>query len=109
MRTEAKVNIYLDDIRQTPNGFIRTYTVEEAIEEIIKNNGNINILSLDNDLGEGVSEGYKVLDWLEEQVLTDSKFVLPDKIVIHSSNPAARRRMEMVIKKIYSYQYVLSN
>ena len=31
--TKMKVNIFLDDIRETPAGFIRTYTVDETIKE----------------------------------------------------------------------------
>ena len=54
-----KINIYLDDVRQAPGCFIRTYTVEETIGLIQRHNGNIGIVSLDNDLGEGFEEGRK--------------------------------------------------
>ena len=33
------MNIYLDDDRVTPDGYVRTYTVENTIDLIIKNNG----------------------------------------------------------------------
>lgn len=95
------INIYLDDCRQTPDIFdIRTYTVEETITQIKKNKGNINFLSLDNDLGEGLLEGYKVLDWLEEEYYIN-KFPLPKRIFIHSANSAAMNRMKIVINKLY--------
>lgn len=99
--TNCKVNIFLDDLRETPNGFIRTYTVPETIEEIQNNLGNIGILSLDNDLGENLDEGYKVVDWLEEQYYTNKNFILPDKIQIHSANMSAKMRMNKIIKKLY--------
>lgn len=95
------VNIYLDDCRQTPSFYdIRTYTVEETIEELIKNKGNVNFLSLDNDLGEGLLEGYKVLDWLEEEFYVNN-FPLPNNIFVHSANSAAMIRMNSVINKLY--------
>ena len=47
----------------------------------------IEIISLDNDLGEREKEGYKVLDWLESlQKPVDFS------IHIHSANPVARER-----------------
>ena len=99
-RPEMKVNIFLDDVRETPHGFIRTYTVDETIEELKVNNGNVGILSLDNDLGLGLPEGYFVLDWIEEQVMTNPDFIMPDMIRIHSQNMAAKVRMERVRKRL---------
>ncbi len=95
------VNIYLDDCRKTPAIYdIRTYTVEETIDQLIKNKGNVEFLSLDNDLGEGLAEGYKVLDWLEEEFYINN-FPLPKIILVHSANSAAMMRMNSVISKLY--------
>lgn len=95
------VNIYLDDCRQTPSFYdIRTYTVEETIKKIKENEGNIEFLSLDNDLGEGLLEGYKVLDWLEEKYFVDN-FILPRYILVHSANSSAVIRMNNIINKLY--------
>ncbi|MBR4907624.1 MAG: hypothetical protein IKZ43_01225 [Acidaminococcaceae bacterium] len=98
------ISLFLDDKRPTPKGFERTYTVQETIELIqdchVKNI-EIEVLSLDNDLGEGEAEGYTVLDWLEEQFYEDDTFQLPNKIIVHSDNAAARERMEMVIARLY--------
>ena len=98
--TKVKINIFLDDVRKTPDGFIRTYTVDETIKELQENNGNVGILSLDNDLGLGLPEGYFVLDWIEEQVMTNPKFIMPDMIKIHSKNVAAKMRMERIKKRL---------
>ena len=57
-------------------------------------------LSLDNDLGEGLAEGYKVLDWLEEEFYVNN-FPLPKIILVHSANSAAMMRMNSVISKLY--------
>ena len=44
-----EINIFLDDIRKCPDGFIAARTVEEAIK-LFKY--NVNIISLDHDLGQ---------------------------------------------------------
>lgn len=98
------ISIFLDDLRPTPKGFERTYTVSETIELIQdcqKKNIEIDLLSLDNDLGKNEAEGYTVLDWIEEQFYEDDTFQLPNKIIVHSDNAAARERMEMVIARLY--------
>lgn len=66
------MKIYLDDERETPEGWQRSYTVEETIT--LLQNHEVSALSLDNDLGEGNQEGYKVLDWLEEVSYFDPSF-----------------------------------
>lgn len=98
------ISIFLDDLRQTPSGFERTYTVPETIELIqdcLDKNIDIDVLSLDNDLGDGETEGCVILDWMEEQFFEDESFPLPKKIVVHSDNAAARERMETVIARLY--------
>ncbi len=98
------ISIFLDDRRPTPKGFERTYTVPETIELIQncqENGTEIDVLSLDNDLGEGEAEGYTLLEWLEEQFYADDSFRLPNKIVVHSDNVAVRERMEILIEKLY--------
>jgi len=96
-----KINIYLDDVRQAPGCFIRTYTVEETIGLIQRHNGNIGIVSLDNDLGEGFEEGRKVVDWIDEQFHTDPNFILPDIIDVHSANGPAGEYMRKTIRRMY--------
>ena len=97
------ISIFLDDQRQTPKGFARTYTVPETIQ-LIKDckekNIEIDVLSLDNDLGDKEEEGYTILNWLEKQFFEDDNFRLPNKIIIHSDNAAVREQMEMIIAKL---------
>lgn len=95
-----KINIFLDDCRITPNGYVRTYTVEETIELLEKHKGWIGIVSLDNDLGEGLKEGYTVVEWLEEQHYLNN-YPLPDNIIAHTMNIIAKHRMELIIDKLY--------
>lgn len=86
------MNIYLDDERDTPKGYERTYTVEETINLIKANDGNIEYLSLDNDLGAGQKEGKEVMNWIEEQAHANTLKPIPH-IIIHTGNPGARDQM----------------
>lgn len=96
-----KVNIYLDDKREAPGCFIRTFTVSETIALMMEHNGNIGIVSLDNDLGEGLEEGRKVVDWIDEQFRTNPNFILPDIIDVHSANGPAGEYMRKTIRRMY--------
>lgn len=91
------MKIFLDDLRPTPEGYTRTYTVEQTIE-LLKTQF-VEELSLDNDLGEGLQEGYAVLDWLEEKIYNDVSFTLP-QIYVHSSNASRVEYMNRAIKNI---------
>lgn len=95
-----KYNVYLDDCRETPEEFqVRAYTYKDIIQILVKMEGYIGILSLDNDLGEE-HEGYDVMKWIEKEYYIND-YKLPDKIIVHSMNPIAKKRMEMVIDKLY--------
>ena len=90
---------WLDDIRPAPEGYLWFQTAESLIE-MLKNYYNsqpivdkVVEISLDNDLGEGRMEGYKVLDWLES-LLIPVEF----GIHIHSANPVARERMRAIVQ-----------
>lgn len=91
------MKIYMDDARETPEGWTRTYTVEETIAALLTQ--KVTHLSLDNDLGEGLQEGYKVLDWLEETVHGDMHFPMPE-VHIHSSNSSRVAYMHAALKSI---------
>lgn len=87
----------MDDARTTPTGWDRTYTVAETIARL--ETRQVTHLSLDNDLGEGQDEGYKVLDWLEEQIYNDMTFPMPE-VTVHSSNAARVEYMHRVLGSI---------
>lgn len=93
------MKIYLDDERNSPEGWVRTYTVEETISLIENNLGKVTHVSLDNDLGEDLLQGYKVLDYLEEKVYFDSEYPMPH-VQVHSANPVRRDYMNKLIKKL---------
>lgn len=91
------MRIYLDDERETPTDWVRTYTVAETIG--LLETRQVEALSLDNDLGEGIPEGYKVLDWLEETIYNDNTFPLPE-ISIHSANATRVEYMQRALRSI---------
>ena len=96
------IKVYLDDVRDTPDGWTCTYTVEQTIE--LLKTGNVVELSLDHDLGQDkdgndLADGYDVLVWLEREVATNG-FVPPSVIHIHSANSAAWPRMKSAIQQI---------
>lgn len=92
-----KYRIWLDDVRPAPEGWDWYLTAEAMIDDmrrLINHGAKIEMISLDNDLGEGCMEGYKVLDWLESL-----QIFVPFGIHIHTSNPVARERMRAVIQR----------
>ncbi|WP_411682462.1 cyclic-phosphate processing receiver domain-containing protein [Clostridium thailandense] len=109
------INLYLDDLRDVPEGFVIARTVEEAIYYL--ENFNINILSLDHDLGEEengnlLPTGYDLVKYICENGLR------ANKIYIHTDNPVGRENMYQTLLaaqkrgfidkdiRIYNYPYI---
>lgn len=100
--------VYLDDVRDTPTGYVRTYCPQETIQHLEQ--GWVSHLSLDHDLGDGDCpecgleassfHGYTVLTWLEEQVVVHG-FAPPKHIAVHSDNASAREKMLRAIAAIH--------
>ena len=91
------MKIYLDDERNTPEGWIRTYWPDEVIE-LLKTK-RVAEVSLDHDLGDDQrGTGYDVILWIEKEVITNG--FIPPKISVHSANSSAREKMEMGIESI---------
>jgi len=91
------MKVFLDDIRETPTGWHRTFTVAETITCL--ESRQVTHLSVDNDLGEGLVEGYEVLNWLEEAIYTDKTFPIP-VIIVHSDNSSRMLCMKKAIGSI---------
>ena len=91
------MKLYLDDIREAPEGWHLVRTVKNAIE-LLKSK-NVNEISLDHDLGDNrYGTGYDVILWIEKAVVEEG--CDPPKISIHSANASARVKMELGIRKI---------
>jgi hypothetical protein len=92
------MKVYLDDERNTPDGWTRTYWPDEVID--LLKTGNVSEISLDHDLGDDErGTGYDVLLWIEENVICNG--FNPPIIKVHSANTSAKHKMELAIQSIY--------
>jgi len=98
---EGVVNIYLDDLRETPDLFIRAYTPSETIL-LLSQYKHVGVLSLDHDLGDDrdIGTGYDVVNWVEEQVFTNESYIAPKQIMIHSDNSSGAFKMKLGLQNI---------
>ena len=96
------MKLWLDDVREAPEGWVHVKTPEEAIEFL--RSGEVEEISLDHDLGLATTEsertGNDVLVWLEQAVATGAWSHAVPLINVHSANPVGGRRMEMTIASI---------
>lgn len=90
-----KINVYLDDLRDCPKGFVLAKNIEE-LKQLFSDN-EVGILSLDHDLGEDengnlLSTGYDFVKYFCEYGL------FCEKIYLHTDNSVGRENMESVLK-----------
>jgi len=91
------MKLYLDDERKAPEGWIRVFWPDEAIEWL--KTGMVSEISLDHDLGDdNRGTGYDVILWIEEEVIIHG--FTPPNIIVHSANSSARHKMELGIATI---------
>lgn len=95
------MKVFLDDERKTPEGWVRTYSVEETIK--LLETGEVTHLSLDHDLGTGVRDGQHVTLWLKEKVFNDPSFKLPEHLYVHSMNPVGKQNMKADLRWCIEY------
>ena len=113
------IDLYLDDMRPTPIGWIGVKTVEEAKRYL--ETGKVRRASLDHDLGacdrcngrtaeqwleehdyksmphcEHFGTGYTLVCWMEE-----TGHWPQEKPTVHSANPAGAARMRQAINRHY--------
>ncbi|WBW98364.1 cyclic-phosphate processing receiver domain-containing protein [Oceanirhabdus sp. W0125-5] len=87
---KQKINLYVDDLRNCPEGFKIARTVEQA--KFYLENFEIEILSLDHDLGideQGniVPSGYDLVKYICEKGLR------AESIYLHTDNSVGRENM----------------
>lgn len=94
------MRIWLDDIREAPEGFVHAHSVNEAKTLVIEceNIGeDIELLDLDHDLGDYYDQGgdaIRLLDWLAER----GAFY---PVRIHTSNPVGRANMQRLLERYW--------
>ncbi|SFD02263.1 hypothetical protein SAMN05443252_11415 [Bacillus sp. OV322] len=92
--TKNIINLYVDDLRDCPEGFIIARTVDEAIN--LCKQYKIHLLSLDHDLGEDecgllLPTGYDFVKYFCQHAIEEHFEV--DKIYLHTDNPVGRENM----------------
>jgi hypothetical protein len=88
--TGVMIHVYLDDMRPCPRGFTSANNAEQCI--LLLQEFEIQVLSLDHDLGWNQKNGDEVVSWM----IRHKKFA--KEIYLHSSSLPARKRMyEMLI------------
>ena len=89
------MRLWIDDVRQAPNGYVWAKSVLEAKAYIRMYDEYIELIDIDHDAGDYASEGgdyIKLLDWLEE---TGRNY----PIHIHSMNPVGVENMRRIIQR----------
>jgi|GEM_PF-838635 hypothetical protein len=95
------ISLYLDDVRPKPEGdnWLLVKTVPELIVLIKVIGDQIDLISLDHDLGEDTPSGYEFINWLEQRVFSGEYSDIPE-LRVHSANPVGRKKMEIGIISI---------
>lgn len=84
------MKVFLDDVRDCPSSFYWVRNYEECVD--ILKNCDIDIISLDHDLGENKT-GYDVVKFMVQES------IFPKEIYIHSANPIGAQNMKDLLKK----------
>lgn len=97
------VKIWLDDVREAPEGWTRCVRPDEVIG--LLESGDVTDISLDYDLGivddRGIDRnGEDVLRWIEQQLVEGAGIRVPE-IRIHSANPVGRQRLQRALDSIH--------
>lgn len=90
--------LWLDDERPMPSAYTHlAKTATEAID-IIKS-GQVVVVSLDHDLGDGCGTGYEVAKYIEENAV---KGMLPPiRCYVHSMNVVGQKNIKIAIRNAY--------
>jgi hypothetical protein len=93
------MKIWLDDVREAPEGWTHRYKAYSAIHTL-SHFDCVTDISLDHDLGNAAAgTGYDVVKWIEERVQEDYNY-FPPRIFVHSDNPVGRANMWAAIQSI---------
>ncbi len=92
---KEEINLYLDDLRDCPEGFVLARNIEEAIYYL--ENYTVRIMTLDHDLGEDdagnlLPTGYDLVKLFCERGYYASK------IYLHTDNGVGRENMYHTLK-----------
>lgn len=86
----SKVNVYVDDLRDCPEGFVIARNYADAL--VLLREGNVGVLSLDHDLGVG-SDGQIAPTGYDLVKAICYEGLRADEIYVHTDNPVGRDNM----------------
>ena len=89
------MKIFLDDIRDCPDGYTLCRTAKQAIKKIRIFRSILTEISFDHDLG-GELTGYDVACSIEKLAAEGKLLVIPEW-KIHSANPVGRKNITMAM------------
>ena len=91
------INIFMDDMRYPPEGFT---LAKDAIEcRLLLLSNEVNILSLDHDLGDVDKEtGYDLCKWLVSAGQYEPD-IYPKEIYLHTANGVGRDNMYQLLNR----------
>lgn len=85
------INVFLDDIRRCPSGFVAARTADECLQLLAS--CDVDILSLDYELGYGQPNGAAVV----RELIAGGRF--PRQVYVHSSSPSGRALMVRLLRE----------
>lgn len=89
------MKLFLDDLRTPPDSSWTLVRTVEECQELLKT-GNVETVSCDNDLGEGYTEGRRLILWMCEENIWPK-----NKPTVHSANSVANLYMRQMIDRYY--------
>jgi hypothetical protein len=94
---KEKINIWLDNSRPVPEGWIGAESAASCLSKILSlnlNNVEFDILSLDHDLGTDNPTG---TTFVKNFIRHPDRF--PNTIYLHTANPKGKERMEDLLRR----------
>lgn len=92
-------NIWLDDLRAAPEGWLHARNVQEAIYLLKQHEGDVQLVSLDHDLGGDGPDAPALVDWMVDNEVWPTR-----GIGVHSMNPIGRKNMLRTIDRYGPYE-----
>lgn len=93
------IHVYLDDFRHCPDGFVLAKNAEEC--KLLIDLEQIDILSLDYDLGWNEPTGYEVV----RHLLHSERY--PRRIYLHTSSMYGRQQMYDALRQVLPVDFEL--
>lgn len=94
------MKLWLDDIREAPEGYTWCKTAWDAVMCILQHNSYIQEWSLDHDLGDDRAHGAAFLNMVIAMIRLGANIYIPKDIRIHSQNPVGRQNMLLALEEL---------